>query len=186
MVDTGMDRTFVEADGKPRLCPRRAHISENSLDAVEIRNRDGAAVISEHFPRQFAVGEALADIGLLIGRAGDERARAVEQQDRSAGMLGGRREIADPLQIDHRHHDATERAVILDDRIARDDARHIVGAADHVIAERKFARGHHALKVRSVRHIESEGERLSGALDAAVVAGDREVADPRNVRHQIG
>ena len=96
-------------------------------------------------------GELLADEALLVGGAGDQRAFAVEQHYRGAGLLrGARRQVADPLQVNHREHDPFDRAVVVDDGEGGDQAWHLIEPIDQIIAEREFARMQSILKVRTI------------------------------------
>ena len=51
-VDAALHGALVEADGKPRLRPRHAHIGEDAPDAVEARAGHRAFVAREHVVRQ--------------------------------------------------------------------------------------------------------------------------------------
>ena len=142
-VDAAVHGVLIEADGKPRLRPRHADIGEDAPHAVEAR-RSSSCLRRWRACRcaRACVGKALADRLLLVGRTGDQRAAAVDQHDRSAGTLrGGRREIADPLQIDRRH-ERRRRPSRLPSMIGKAATRlgHLVDAVDQIVAEREIAR----------------------------------------------
>ena len=123
-VDIALHHSLVETDGKPCLRPRHANIGEDARDAVEARAGHRAFVARKHVMGQTLRRERLADEVLLIGRGGNERAAAVEQQYGGARMLcGGRHQFADPLQIDHRKDDRIDRSVVSDGRKRGDEAR---------------------------------------------------------------
>ncbi len=160
---------------------------EDTAHAVEAVGRHRAFVVGRASPAPAAwPANLLADKGLLVGRTGDERAVAIEHHHRRAGMLrGGRRQVADPLQIDHREHDAFDGAVLADDGIGGNQTGHLVDLIDEIIAEREFARMQRALKMRSIGNIQADRQGFGRARDAAIGAGDRDVADPRNFRRHV-
>ena len=136
---------------------------------------------------QALCGERLADEVFLIGRAGDQRAAAVEEEDRSARTLhGGRYQFADPLQIDHRKHDAIDGVVVADHGKRGDEARPLMNPVDQVIAQREVTGMQRILKMRTIGHVQSDHVGLGRACDAAVGSGDRQAADPGHVAGERG
>ena len=187
MVDAGLHGALVEADGKARLRRRHARISEDTPDAVKTFGRHRALVAREHVMGQALRGERLADEVFLIGRAGDQRAAAVEQEDRGARALRGRRyQLADPLQVDHRKHDAADAVVVADHRKRGDEARPLMNPVDQVIAQREVTGMQRILKMRTIGHVQSDDVGLGRAFDAAVGAGDRQAPDPGHVAGERG
>src|SRR6202042_2225205 len=115
----------------------------------------------EQLLRQSLVGEALADIGLLVGRAGNERTAAIEQEHRRAGMLCRRcRKLADPMQIYDRQDDATDIAVVGYDGNGGNQARRLIEMTYQVPAKREFARIQRILKMRTIGNVQPDRQAL--------------------------
>ncbi len=162
-------------------------IGEDAPDAVKAFGRHRAFIAREHVVRQFLYGERLADEVFQIGRASDQRAAAVEQEDGSARTLcGGRYQLADPLQVDCREHDAVDSVVVADHRKRGDEARPLMEPVDQIIAQRKIAGMQRILKMRTIGHVQSDDVGLVRAFDAAVDAGDRQAANPGHVAGERG
>jgi len=124
------------------------------VDPIESGDRYRSVVVRQHLPRQRITGKLLSNKALLIGRAGNDRSAAIEQQDRGTRMLRNIcREVADPLQIDNSERDPLEDSIVSHDRKSRDQTWHVIDPVDQIVAEPEFTRLERIAEVRTVGNI---------------------------------